>query len=74
VIGVLVVNQLALMCDVIAAVLEDEPDIRVVGCATALDQAPQRASECDVLLVSTGLPDSAALPCRPKNGPLALPR
>jgi two-component system NarL family response regulator len=61
VIRVLVVNQFPLMCDVIAAVLEDEPDIDVVGSATTVEDALRRASDCDVMLVSTRLPANAAL-------------
>jgi two-component system NarL family response regulator len=61
VIRVLVVTDFVLMCDVIAAVLEDEPDIEVVGFAITVEAALDQASTCDVLLVSTRLPDSAAL-------------
>ena len=49
------------MCNVLASVLEDEPDIEVVGRATSVDEALDRAPESDVILVSTRLPDSGAL-------------
>jgi DNA-binding NarL/FixJ family response regulator len=61
VIRVFVVNQFPLMCEVIAAVLEDEPDIDVVDSATTVEDALQRASHCDVMLVSTRLPANATL-------------
>ena len=60
-IRVLLVNEIRLMCNVIASVLEDEPDIEVVGCATSVDQALDRAPESDVVLVSTRLPGNGAL-------------
>lgn len=61
VIRVLLVNQIRLMGNVIAAVLEDESDIQVVGCATTVDEALAQVPGCDVMLVSTRLPDNGAL-------------
>lgn len=49
------------MGNVIAAVLEDESDIQVVGCATTVDEALAQVPGCDVMLVSTRLPDNGAL-------------
>jgi len=49
------------MGNVIAAVLEDESDIAVVGCAITVDAALDQAPGCDVMLVSTTLPDNGAL-------------
>jgi two-component system NarL family response regulator len=60
-IRVLLVNAIRIMGNVIAAVLQHEPDIEVVGCVTSADDALARASECDVLVVSTRLPDHGAL-------------
>lgn len=60
-IRVLVVNEIRLTCNVIAAVLEEEPDIDVIGLATTVEEALDQISRCDVVLVSTGLPDGAAL-------------
>jgi DNA-binding NarL/FixJ family response regulator len=60
-IRVLLVNEIPLVANVIAATLEDEEDIRVVGTATAAEQALTLAPKCDVALVSTRLPDSGAL-------------
>lgn len=61
VIRVLAVNEIRLMCNVISAMLEEEPDIEVVGTATTSEEALAQISECDVVLVNTGLPDNGAL-------------
>jgi len=61
IIRVLVVNDFPLMCDVITSVLEDEPDIEVVGSATTVEGALKQAHLCDVLLVSTRLSNQGAL-------------
>jgi DNA-binding NarL/FixJ family response regulator len=61
VIRVLLVNEMPLVSNVIASVLEDESDIEVVGRATSVDGALDLATESDVVLVSTRLPDSGAL-------------
>jgi DNA-binding NarL/FixJ family response regulator len=50
-----------LVCNVIASVLEDEPDIGIVGRATSVEQALAQVPEADVALVSTRLPDNGAL-------------
>ena len=62
-IRILLVNEIRLMGNVIAAALEDEPDIKVVGCATSTDEAMKivQEKEVDVALVSTRLPDQGAL-------------
>jgi DNA-binding NarL/FixJ family response regulator len=60
-IRVLLVNQIRLLCNVIAAVLEDEPDMEVVGCATSVDEALDLAPRSDVILVNTRMSDGAAL-------------
>jgi len=61
VIRVLLVNEMRLVSNVIASVLEDEPDIKVVGRAASVDEALALATESDVVLVSTRLPHSGAL-------------
>jgi RNA polymerase sigma factor (sigma-70 family) len=61
VICVLLVNEMRLISNVIASVLEDESDIEVVGRVTSLDEALALATESDVVLVSTRLPDNGAL-------------
>lgn len=62
-INILLVNEIHLMGNVIAAALEDEPDINVVACVTNLDEALKivQDKEVDVALISTRLPDHGAL-------------
>jgi two-component system NarL family response regulator len=60
-IRVLLVSEMGLVCNVIASVLEDEPDIAVVGRATSAEEALAQLDEADVALVSTRLPDDSAL-------------
>jgi DNA-binding NarL/FixJ family response regulator len=60
-IQVLLVNEMNLLGDVIADVLEDEQDIAIHSVATSVEDALTRAGEADVALVSTGLPDNGAL-------------
>jgi DNA-binding NarL/FixJ family response regulator len=62
-INILLVNEIHLMGNVIAAALEDEPDINVVACVTNLDEALKivQDKEVDVALISTRLPDQGAL-------------
>jgi two-component system NarL family response regulator len=62
-IRILLVNEIPLMGNVIAAALEDEPDIIVVGRVTNVDDALKLVQEkdVDVALVSTRLPDQGAL-------------
>ena len=62
-INILLVNEIQLMGNVIAAALEDEPDIRVVGRATNIDDAMTLVQELeiDVALVSTRLREQGAL-------------
>lgn len=62
-IHVLLVNDIRLMCNVLTAALEDEPDIEVVGCATSVEEALKKLEyqDIDLVLVSTRLPDRGAL-------------
>ena len=60
-IRVLLVNQIRIMGNVIAAVLQNEPDIEVLGCAITLEEALARARTADVVVVSTRLQDNGAL-------------
>ena len=55
------VNAIRILANVIAAVLENEPDIEVVGYATTIDEALALAPRCDILIVSTRLPNNGAL-------------
>lgn len=54
------VNAIRVLGNVMAAVLDPEPDIRIVGRTTSFDEAMELAHQCDVLLVSTLVPDDAA--------------
>lgn len=58
---VLIIHEIRLMCDVIAASLKSDPTIDVVGCATTLEQAQAIGPHCDVILVSSALPNNGAL-------------
>ena len=60
-IRVALVNSIRILANVIAAVLESEPDIEVVGCAVTIDEALALASQCDILIVGTRLADNGAL-------------
>jgi DNA-binding NarL/FixJ family response regulator len=60
-IRVLLVNQALLTGTLIAAVLEDEPDMEVVGCATSMEEALALASTSDVILANTRMANGAAL-------------
>jgi len=62
-INLLLVNETRLMGNVIAAALEDEPDIHVIACVTNMDDAIKIVQEkdVDVALVSTRLPDQGTL-------------
>ncbi len=55
------VNSIRILANVIAAVLENEPDIEVVGRTTTIAEALALAPRCDILVVSTRLPADSAL-------------
>jgi DNA-binding NarL/FixJ family response regulator len=61
--GVLLVNRSKLICSVMAAALEDESEIQVVGAATSVGEALALAhsKNCDVVLVRNNLPNEGAL-------------
>lgn len=61
-IRVLVTDRVRLISEVIAAALEGEPGIEVVGIATSVEEtlAQLERRDCDVLLIGTSLPDSGA--------------
>ena len=60
-IRVLLVNQIRLLGNALAAVLEDEPDMEVVGCATSVSQALDLAPKSDMILVNTRMANGTAL-------------
>jgi DNA-binding NarL/FixJ family response regulator len=57
----LIVDEVMLVCSVIASVISGEPDMEVSGCATTLDEAMDLVDECDIALVSTTMTDNRAL-------------
>ena len=59
-IRVLIVDEVRLMRDAVAGVLDDQPDISVAGCATSVSQAISRAQDCDLVLVNANLPGNGA--------------
>lgn len=62
-IRILLVNDIQLISNVIAASLEDEPDITIVDCVSSAEDALRsiQEQEIDVALVSTRLPNQGAL-------------
>ena len=62
-IRVLVVHKVRLTCDLMAAALNEEPDIRVVDFARSAEEAATKldSSPVDVVLVNINLPDNDAL-------------
>ena len=60
-IRVMLVNEILLMCNIIASVLEDEDDLQVTGMFTTIGDAMKNAENCDVALISTNLPDHGAI-------------
>jgi RNA polymerase sigma factor (sigma-70 family) len=49
---ILLVNEIQLLCNLLASVFEDEPDMQVVGCATSIEDALALAPKSDVILVN----------------------
>lgn len=62
-INILVVHEFPLMCNIIASVLENEPDIKVVGCSSSVDNALDLVfhNGIDLVLVSTRIPDQGTI-------------
>ncbi len=60
-IRVLVVHEIHLMCEMIAASLKRDATIEVTGCATTYEEAQAIGVHCDVILVSSALPNNGAL-------------
>lgn len=61
-IRVILVNEIRLMCNVLTAALDDEPDIQIIGCATSIDETLEllQTHQVDIILASTRLPDDGA--------------
>ena len=60
-IRVLIVTEIELVGHVTAALLEDEPDMEVVACVSAADEALWLAPDANLVLVSPRLPENGAL-------------
>ena len=60
---IVVVHQTRLIANIIASVLEEEPDLAVVGRASTVDEAEHlvRVTRCDLVLVSALLPNGGTL-------------
>lgn len=60
---VLIVHESRFMGDMFAEILEDEPDITVVGCSATADEALEiiREKDVNVALISAQLPHQSAL-------------
>jgi DNA-binding NarL/FixJ family response regulator len=59
-IRVLIVDSSNLICGMLTTVLNNEPDIEVIGCATTREKALAQSPASDVALVSATLPDNGA--------------
>jgi two-component system nitrate/nitrite response regulator NarL len=59
-IRVFIVDEIYLICDMLAILLKDKPDIEVVGWATTVDEALPQLSDCHILLATTTLPNDGA--------------
>jgi two-component system nitrate/nitrite response regulator NarL len=60
-IRILLINDTPLVCNLIASVLEDEEDIEVIGYTGSIEGALEEAENCDIMLVSTKIPDNGAI-------------
>lgn len=62
-IRILIIDSVRLICEVMAAALEDEDDIEIAGLATTVADAETALSnaEIDLVLISTNLPDGGSL-------------
>lgn len=62
-INIMIVHEFPLMCNIIASVLDDEPDIEVVGCASTVEAARAQMDQhaADVVLISSQLPNQGTL-------------
>jgi NarL family two-component system response regulator LiaR len=57
----LIVDDNRITGTVLAAVLAEEPDVDIVGVAGTIEETAENISRCDVIVVSTGIPEDAAL-------------
>lgn len=57
----LIVDEHRINATVLAAVLGEESDVEVTGVATSSEEAIECLDQCDILVVSTSIPEEAAL-------------
>lgn len=62
-INVMIVHEFPLMCNIIASVLDDEPDIKVVGYVSGVEEALDRIRQngVDLVLISSRLPEQGTI-------------
>lgn len=62
-IKILIVHEFPLMCNIIASVLDNEPDINVTGCCSRMEETEDwiRQNEVDLVLISSRLPDQGTI-------------
>ncbi len=60
-IRILLVESVRLTGNVMASVLEDEPDLQIVAVATTLDEATLYLTRCDLILVNFDFPYEGAM-------------
>ncbi|WP_420643281.1 LuxR C-terminal-related transcriptional regulator [Candidatus Leptofilum sp.] len=60
-IQILVVNRTRLICSIMASALRDEPDLQVVGYATSIEEAIEKAESCEIMAIDVHMPDDGAL-------------
>jgi len=60
-IRILIVNEKPLISNILTVVLEDAPDIQIVGSATSVNEVLALAPEADVILVNSQMPDDGTL-------------
>lgn len=58
---ILIVNRTRFVCSVVAAALQDEPDMQVVGYAITVPEALEKAHTCDLMAIDVHMPDDGAL-------------
>jgi DNA-binding NarL/FixJ family response regulator len=60
-IRVLVISEVLLICNIVASILKEEQDIKVVGCVTTLEEAMAQIDQCNIALVGATLPNEETL-------------
>jgi two-component system NarL family response regulator len=62
-IRVFIVHEMPLMTNIVSSALEDEPDIKITGCATTVEEAIENIeqNDIDVILASSHLPDQGSI-------------